>query len=195
MRERFVCWAQAMSMRGPEYQQTTSGAVVKDGEQLCLPAQSEEAPAKTSGSIVSPLTTFLTRSEFVPYILEQEKSLLVIKEHDYAKAPDRAAVLQASSMLEKEAESRNYNGREGEEFAAPKPVDSDQLLSCFGELTRLRYSLLRSEDRREAKHLREVVGLQAALIREQQEQLYLKERELASTRKDRDQVSISSIML
>ena len=193
MKERFVCGAQAMSMRGPEYNQATSGAAMKGGEQLRPPAQSEEALAVCSRNAPCPLTTFLTRSEFVPYILEQEKSLLVLKEHDYAKAPDRAAVLQASSILGREAEIPKSSGEANGSSVSPKPTVNEELLCCFGELTRLRYNMLRSDEGRASRHLREVVRLQAALVREQQEQLYTKEKELASIRKERDQVRSKGI--
>ena len=193
MREGFVYGAQTMSMRGPDTLEASSEPTQNGGEQPFSPGQSEEAVAGLNTMPVpSPLTAFLTRSELVPYVLELEKSLLVSKEHDYAKAPDRVAVLQATTILERKAETTSENDRAATEAvcgsSGSRPTPYDDLLNCCGELARLRCSLLRSDENVTSRHLREVVGLQASLVREQQEQLYCKDRELASIRKDRDQV-------
>lgn len=187
---RSICGVQAMSMRGPNIHQTATGPSTKGGEQPYPLPPNDDTAAVGSVAVPSPLTAFLTRRELVPYVLHLEKSLLVLKEHDYAKAPDRAAILQSTSILEHatngnedtKAKSRESDGR------SPKPATSNELLNSFGELTRLRCHLLRSNEDAASKHLREVISLQAALVREQQEQLYAKDRELASTRKERDQV-------
>ena len=183
-------------MRGPDTLEASSETANNGGEQPFSPGQSEEAVDNLNTMPVpSPLTTFLTRSELVPYVLELEKSLLVSKEHDYAKAPDRAAILQATTVLERKAEATNEdeNDRTAPEAGCgssdSRPTPYHDLLNCCGELARLRCSLLHSDENVTSRHLREVVGLQASLVREQQEQLYCKDRELASIRKDRDQVS------
>ena len=192
MRDRFVYGAHTMSMRGPETQQAASEPATNGGKQPLLPVQSEEAVnSVNSVPVPSPLTAFLTRSELVPHVLQLEKSLLVIKEHDYANAPDRAAILQASVFLEHTSEPTNSNdvARTAEtSCVGPRAAPHDELLNCCGELARLRRSLLRRDENVASRHLRDVVSLQAALVREQQEQLYAKDRELASIRKDRDQV-------
>ena len=182
-------------MRGPDTLEASSEPAKNGGEQLFTPDQSEEAAdSLNTMPVPSPLTTFLTRSELVPYVLELEKSLLVSKEHDYAKAPDRAAILQATTVIERKAEATNEDEHDR---AAPeavcgspdsRPTPYLDLLNCCGELARLRCSLLRRDENVTSRHLREVVGLQASLVREQQEQLYCKDRELASIRKERDQV-------
>ena len=163
-------------------------------EERFSPPRSEEAGSLKTMPVPSPLTTFLTRNELVPFVLELEKSLLVSKEHDYAKAPDRAAVFQATTLLERKPQTTNHDDSTRSEASCgsscSRMAPCDELLNCCGELTRLRYSLLRSGEKTAARHLREVVSLQAALVREQQEQLYCKDRELASIRKDRDQVFI-----
>lgn len=168
-------------------------------EERSSPGQSEEAGSLKTMPIPSPLTTFLTRNELVPFVLELERSLLVSKEHDYAKAPDRAAIFQATTLLERKAETTNHDdSTRGEVLcgsSCSKMAPSDELLNSCDELTRLRYSLLRSDENVTARHLREVVSLQASLVREQQEQLYCKDRELASIRKDRDQVYIFIVSL
>ena len=177
-----------MSMTGPDNLEAASEPVSNDGKRLLSPGQSEEA-AVCSSTVPFPssLTTFLSRSDFVPFVLELEKSLLVSKEHDYAKAPDRVAVLQATTVLERTAESTtNSCGQRTDAGARAEPLN--ELLNCCGELARLRSGLLRSDENVTSRHLREVVSLQAALVREQQEQLYSKDRELATVRKDRDQV-------
>ena len=190
LKERFVYGAQIMSMRGPDTHQAASEPAKNGGEQLYSPGQSEEAVVSLNTvPIPSPLTTFLTRSELVPYVLELERSLLVSKEHDYAKAPDRVAVLQATTVFERKAETTNHSDEARTEAGCSSTAAPyDKLLNSYGELARLRCSLLRSDENATSRHLREVVSLQASLVREQQEQLYAKDRELASIRKDRDQV-------
>lgn len=188
MKERFVYGVQTMSMPGPDTLEVASEPVIDDSERLLSPGQSEEAvPSLNSVPYPSPITTFLSRSDFVPFILELEKSLLVSKEHDYAKAPDRVAILQATTVFERTTESTSdsYGPRTD---AGARAEAFDELLNCCGELAQLRSGLLRNGENVTSRHLREVVGLQAALVREQQEQLYCKDRELASVRKERDQV-------
>lgn len=191
MKEWFVYGAQTMSMRGPDTQ-AASGPNKNGGEQLC--GQSEEAVVSLNTvPLPSPMTIFLTRSELVPYVLELEKSLLVSKEHDYAKAPDRAAILQATTIFDRKAETTNHNDEARTEAGCGSSgtASYDELFNCCGDLARLRSSLLRTDENVASRHLREVVSLQASLVREQQEQLYAKDRELASIRKDRDQVGPS----
>ena len=189
MRERFVCGAQTMSMPGPDTLEAASGVDRNGGGQPFPPGPSEEAAAPSDvAPAPSPLATFLTRSELVPFILELEKSLLVVREHDYAKATDRVAVLQATTLLERKTEAATTLEDEARQERGPEGPRGEQLLNCTGELARLRRSVLRSDESAATQHLRGLVGLQAALIREQQDQLYCKDRELASIRKDRDQV-------
>ena len=195
MKERIVCGPQTMSMPGPETLEPASGPARNGDGQLFPPGQSEEA-AVASGTppAPSPLGTFLTRRELVPFVLELEKSLLVSREHDYAKAPDRVAVLQATTLLERRSNAaitrNSVGGGDEARNESSRAEQCEELLNCCGDLGRLRRSaLLCSDESATSRHLRAVVGLQAALIREQQEQLYTKDRELASIRKDRDQVS------
>ena len=178
-----------MSMPGPDTLEAAPGPAKNTREELISPDRSEEAVAcLNTAPIPSPLTAFLTRNELVPFILELEKSLLVSKEHDYAKAPDRTAIFQATTILERKAETTDARGRT-ETTCGSRAPPYDELLNCCGMLAKLRCSLLRDDDEVTSRHLREVVSLQAALVREQQEQLYCKDRELASIRKDRDQVN------
>ena len=200
MRERIVCGPQTMSMPGPDTLEPASGPATNGDGQLLPPGQSEEAPVATGITpYPSPLSTFLTRSELVPFVLELEKSLLVSREHDYAKAPDRLAVLQATALLERRSDGAiTHNSGSGVEATteSSRAEQCEELLNCCGELGRLRRSaLLCSDENATSRHLRAVVGLQASLIREQQEQIYTKDRELASIRRDRDQVSDVCVFL
>ena len=176
-----------MSMPGPDTLVGASGAGRNEGRQPFPGDPSEEAAAASDAAPApSPLSTFLTRSELVPFILELEKSLLVTREHDYAKAPDRVAVLQATTLLERKTEAATT--LDGGARTEAGGFRAEQLPGCCGELAGMRRNMLISDENTTFRHLRGVVGLQAAIIREQQEQLYRKDRELASIRKDRDQV-------
>ena len=137
------------------------------------------------GYAASPLLGLLACRELLPPVLEHEKALLVMKEHDYAKAPHRPEILQLSVSLERVRE----DGEAVEEGEGSCDA-TRTLLNCRNDLLKLRESLV-GEARIEpvvTSHFREVVGLQVALLREQQEQLYHKDSELNAMRKEKEQV-------
>ena len=130
----------------------------------------------------SPMLGVFGHKEVVPSLLEYEKALLVIREHSYAKAPDRPEVLQLSNV-----HAKDLNGPKEEQ------EDINTLLEARTGLLHLRESL--SNERSEHSvvcHLRQVVGLQVALVREQQEQLHEKDRELNAVKKEKEQVRNAS---
>lgn len=175
-----------MSMRGP------------GGEETCLEPSNVEVSVSEETSChstlpgtaheyeVSPLLRIFTSKEVVPKILEYEKAVLVMKEHDYAKAAERPEVLKLSSLLA-ESPTLSEDVRQ-----AAQPVDSmadlNVLLNIRKDLLRFRESVSKREDGLVSNHLREVVGMQIELIREQQEQLHDKDKELNTARKDKEQV-------
>lgn len=174
---------------------------VSGGEESCLESSStvevrtseDASPSQTTISAAprcepSPLLRIFSSKEVVPQILEYEKAVLVMKEHDYAKAPERPEVLKLSSLL---AESPPLCEDSRQD---PEPVDSmadlNTLLSTRKELALFRESLSKREDSVLPNHCREVIGMQIELIREQQEQLQDKDKELNTARKDKEQVGI-----
>ena len=157
------------------------------------------------------LLTLLACRELSPRLLEHEKALLVIKEHDYARPPDRPLILQLASMYGREGEEARAseacplegtpaadNAQHAQARAETDDPDTNRhvsaeevLLNCCSDVLRLRASLARrGGDGGEAlaSHLRDVVGLQVTLIREQQEQLHEKDGELKTVRKEKEQV-------
>lgn len=140
----------------------------------------------------SPLLGLLACRELMPQLLEHERALLVMKEHDYAKAPHRAEILQLSFSIQPTADdggTRTTAEEGGEEsFSA-----NSTLLNCRNDLLKLRESVgSRSGEPMVTSHFREVVGLQVALLREQQEQLFQKDNELNAIRKEKEQVMRTS---
>lgn len=183
-----------MSMRGSGGEEnclgSSSGEEVRVADETPRHSSSPAAPAACTAASkcqVPPLLRVFSSKAIVPRILEYEKALLVMKEHDYAKAAERPEVLKLSSLLS-ELPPSSSGVRE-----ATEPVESleevDALLSTRKELLAFRESLGKREDSVVTHHLREVVGMQIELIREQQEQLHGKDKELNTVRKDKEQVS------
>ena len=144
----------------------------------------------------SPLLGLLACKELMPQVLEHERALLVMKEHDYASQPYRPEILQLSYTIQPTSEEGSRGGeattategggeREEECFGANRT-----LLNCRNDLLKLRASVSASSSCEPVvtSHFREVVGLQVALLREQQEQLYHKDNELNAMRKEKEQV-------
>lgn len=172
-----------MSMRGSGGEEKSpSGAEVRLPEESTRQSYSPAAQRCE----VSPLLSVFTSKEIVPKILEYERALLVMKEHDYAKAAERQEVLKLSSLLT-EVLPPTEESRESVDPLA----DIDTLLNSRKELLLFRQSLSKREDSVVSDHLREVVGMQIELIREQQEQLHDKDKELNTIRKDKEQVRTS----
>lgn len=141
--------------------------------------------------LLTPLLTLFSSKEVVPTILEYEKALLVKKEHDYAKAAERPEILKLSSLLTDPPPLCEDAGHE------PQPLDSigdiNTLLSTRKDLLLIRENVSKKEDSRVSNHLHQVVGMQIELIREQQEQLHDKDKELSTVRKDKEQVRKEAI--
>ena len=138
----------------------------------------------------SPLLGLLACRELMPQVLEHERALLVMKEHDYAKSPHRAEILQLSYSIQPTSEdgSRGEAATEGGEQEGECFGANRTLLNCRNDLLKLRGSVSASCEPVVTSHFREVVGLQVALLREQQEQLYHKDNELNAMRKEKEQV-------
>ena len=192
-----------MSMRGPGDEEKAADAARRPGDQPLQAGTSFSVPSMDCSTPlsrpVSPLTSLLVCREVAPRILEHEKALLVIKEHDYAKVPDRPELLQLASLCMSEEGNFALLGS-GEDNSLPlngpsnstrtRKAMKDLLLNCHSDVMRHRESLLnRKQDENSlSSHFREVVSLQVALIREQQEQLYEKDKELSTVRKEKEQV-------
>lgn len=175
-----------MSMTGSEGEENClepSSGVFSEGVSRQI---SPVATGATPKCTVSPLLRIFSSKEVVPKILDYEKALLVMKEHDYSKAADRAEILKLSSLLTEPLPLCV----DGEEMG--KPLDSiadlNTLLNTRKDLLLVRESASKKEDSVVSNHLHEVVSMQIELIREQQEQLHDKDKELNTVRKDKEQV-------
>lgn len=175
-----------MSMTGSGGEENSlepSSSAFSDG------ASSHISPVISGGTpkcAMSPLLRIFSSKEVVPKILDYEKALLVMKEHDYAKAVERSAVLKLSSLLPEPlplCEDAEQTLRPLDSIA-----DIDTLLNTRKDLLLVRESATNKADNVVSSHLREVVGMQIELIREQQEQLHGKDKELNTVRKDKEQV-------
>lgn len=156
----------------------------------------------------SPLLSLLTCEETVPSFLECEKAVLVTREHDYDRVPDRCELTQLTPTIlrlatEAEAEraiqeadrlftgtSNDSEPRKTSQMRRTKNTPSlkDALLDCHQMLLSTREKLLQPSEESASAHLREMVGLQASLIHELQEQLHVRDVELGSVRREKDQV-------
>ncbi len=129
---------------------------------------------------LSPMLGLLGREELVPSILEYEKVMLVVKEHSYARKPDKADLLQLSNLHSKDLSTQEED------------ASTNSLLNARTDLLQLRESI--GQERSEPSvvcHLRQVIGLQVALIRDQQEQLHQKDKEMNAVKKEKEQVRFS----
>lgn len=176
-----------MSMTGSGGEETSANPSEMLDREACSVdgVQNTKEPCSSNlNNCLSPILGLFGRKEFVPCLLEHEKALLVIKEHDYAKKPDRPEVLQLSSI-----HTTSLSNQDGDIASLTPNKDAKTLLNARTDLLLLRESF--NQERNEPSvvgHLRQVVGLQVALIREQQEQLHEKDKDLGAVRKEKEQV-------
>lgn len=156
----------------------------------------------------SSLASLLLCTEAAPSIMEHEKAILVAKEHDYARRPsdyglmqltplilqqmDDGSALAADDVMENCRASRN--GQSSETRRQVKSLCKKDLLACQQMLLSARRDLLRESDEGVPGHLREMVVLQASLINTLQEQLHVREVELTSVRREKEQVRHSRVL-
>lgn len=199
MRIPTACVLQDMSMRGLAVEENSIDGAGSPGGKPCPPVSSLAGPALNDSLArvhsVSPLINLLTCREVAPSILEYEKALLVIKEHDYAKAPENPQLMQLSPLFMTD-EGNGCGLTSSGAFASPslnRKTMKGVLVNCRKDVFGLRENLARKDEDSMSCHLREVVSLQVALIREQQEQLHEKDRQLNAVRKEKEQVSLYSV--
>lgn len=168
-----------------------------------LEANEPTAAAKTP---FSPLLSLLTSEETVPSLLECEKAVLVTKEHDYDRVPERSELTQlAPTILRISTEADAERAVQALEEATGNTTAvhtsqrnqggsslKDALLDCHQMLLSTRQKLLEPADESISRHLREVVDLQATLIHDLQEQVHLRDVELSSARRDKEQVGTTN---
>ncbi len=180
-----------MSMRVPggeeNYAEPSSKALVRAVEGPSNQSSSASDNTSSRKYDIPPLLRIFTSKEIVPVIFEYEKAILVMKEHDYARVPERKEVLKLSSLLDEAPLLYEEQQRDSQPPGAFS--DLTMLLNTRKDLLQFRASLPKREDGMVTDHHREVIGLQIDLIREQQEQLHDKDKELCTVRKDKEQVS------
>lgn len=190
MRAPIVFLDQAMSMRGSAGEENG----VRDGEKTvpkpCRPATRKESDYSTRYSATnSPWTSLL---EIAPSIYEHEKALLVMREHDYAKLPNKSPLLQFVANCRSPQQDNDASSVNPDNVGQQNPNQrtmKDLLLNCRRDLLNTRQQLVHKDPNSVTEHLRELITLQVMLIHEQQEQLHGKDKELASVRKEKEQVS------
>lgn len=200
MRTPAVCVVQAMFMRGTG--DDGSAMEIEDNEEKrpSPPVTNPGAPGLRLSTLcvqtASPFAALLTCSEVAPRLLEHEKALLVIKEHDYAKAPESPELLQLSALYMSdegrgsELTSSEVTSTRNDSLNLSRKEMKEILLGCRSAMLGLRENLGRRDEESACGHLREVISLQVSLIREQQEQLHEKDKELHLVRKEKEQVRI-----
>lgn len=189
MRAPIVFLDQAMSMRGSTGEENG----VRDGDKTmpkpCRPITRKESDYSTRYLVTSsPWTSLL---EVAPSIYEHEKALLVMREHDYAKASNNSPLMHfvanCHSPQQDNGTSSVNPDHVGKQYPNQRTV-KDMLLNCRRDLLNTRQQLAHKDHSSVTEHLRELVALQVMLIYEQQEQLHGKDKELASVRKEKEQL-------
>ena len=148
----------------------------------------DSAKGQDMASTVTPLPTLaaiLACREASPGIMEHEKTILVMKEHDYAKTPDMSQLaplfrrLTGDGMGSDTLPMRTKPLRKGSELFKVRQALADA-----------RTSLL-EEDGAISNHLNKMVSLQATLIQQLQEQVFFKGLETTTVRREKEQVKFA----
>lgn len=124
------------------------------------------------------LAAILLCREATPSIMEHEKAIVVMKEHDYAKIPE---FTQLAPLL------RRLTSRAAES-SEPLSPQKGSLLSVQETISQHRKETLLNSDNGISPYLRTMVSLQATLIHDLQEQSYIKEIETNAIRREKEQV-------
>lgn len=188
---------QAMAMRS-----CASNADSKDD----VPTIQSTEPTAAAEIPFSPLLSLLTSRECVPGLLECEKAVLVTKEHDYDRVPERCelaqltpTVLRNTTEPDVERAVQALERATGNMSSAPDTRRRSQrrqessvknaLLDCQQMLLSTRQKLLQPDNDSVSGHLRQLVGLQASVIHDLQDRLHSRDVELGTVRRDKEQVS------
>ncbi len=133
----------------------------------------------TTKSSLPTLAAILACREASPGIMEHEKTILVMKEHDYAKTPDMTQLAPLFRLLTEEAvtSDNRKSFRKG----------SAELFNVRQTLSHVRTSLLK-DDGAVSNHLNKMVSLQSTLIHELQEQVFYKGLETTTIKREKEQV-------
>ena len=126
------------------------------------PSLEANEPTAAAETPFSPLLSLLTSEETVPALLECEKAVLVTKEHDYDRVPERSeltqltpTILRISTEADAERALQALEEVTGKTSTAPDPRRSqrnrgsslkDALLDCHQMLLSTRQKLLEPAD-------------------------------------------------
>ena len=140
---------------------------------------SDMKTSKGPGDIASPsLAALLLCREYVPSVMEYEKAVLVMKEHDYAKVPE---FTQLTPLL-------RHLTTSGEPSPSARESQPEALTSVQDTISLYRSETLLGLDNGVSPYLKTMVSLQATLIHELQEQSYIREIETNTVRREKEQV-------
>lgn len=145
--------------------------------------QSTRGTEKTSQ--MPTLAAILACREASSGIMEHEKTILVMKEHDYAKTPDMSQLAPFFRLLSEERPSLDVEQSTGEK--KPRRKGSSELFNVRQALADTRASLLMDTNPL-SDHLNSMVSLQATLINQLQEQVFFKGIETSTIRREKEQV-------
>ena len=135
---------------------------------------------------LSTLAAILACREASPGIMEHEKTILVMKEHDYAKTPDMSQLAPLFRILTEETVTDGANRTKSRR----RSRKNSELFNVRQTLSEARTNLLK-DDGALSNHLNKMVSLQATLIHQLQEQVFFKGLETATVKRDKEQVSQS----
>ena len=137
----------------------------------------------TTKSSLPTLAAILACREASPGIMEHEKTILVMKEHDYAKTPDMSQLAPLFRLLTEEAVTNDTKRTNKKAFRK----GSSDLFDVRQTLAEVRTTLLK-DDGPMSSHLNKMVSLQATLIHELQEQVFYKGLETTTIKREKEQV-------
>ena len=129
-------------------------------------------------------------------MMEHEKTILVMKEHDYAKTPDMAQLapllhfLSEDGLPSEEGVSKLTAEKGNKKAFMKRP----ELLNVKMALSEARTRLLQ-EDSGLSTHLNKIVSLQATLIHQLQDQVFFKDLEMNTIKREKEQVSFKGYIV
>ncbi len=149
---------------------------------VAIDSTKEQDMTGTAAAPLPTLAAILAYREASPRIMEHEKAILVMKEHDYAKTPDMSQLAPLFHLLTGQAGGNDARPRRS------KPLRKGSgVFNVRQALADVRMKLL-NEGGAVSDHLTRMVSLQATLIHQLQEQVFFKGLETTTIKREKEQV-------
>lgn len=184
-----------MREQKPNHQHLVMAAHVSDDTQKEGDKDLQEDAAQPATDN-SRLSVLLACRELTPMIMEHEKAILVMKEHDYAGVPEltRMAPLLHSLTSGPLVTEEDFSQVDGSSPSSSRSLSHSTtrslLLNVRNTLADNRRDILTGGSDGLMSHFKEMISLQSILLHELQEQIQIKDIESSTAYREKEQVSI-----